>query len=206
LLTAEALTAAVPAAEWQVATVLPDDGGPPDPAADAGGPRPRLACRVRVHRSHGDLTGPPGWLIGARPLPGEAGDAKWWFAWGLDEEPLERQLQLGHARWTIERFPQDGTQELGLGDDQGRTWPGRHRHLVLVCLVWGDALRRATTENDPPEPAAFSPYGQPAARPAAGAGLPRRHGPLPPLPNGGPAAHARRRPLLPTHPLPMTPK
>jgi SRSO17 transposase len=206
LLTAEALTAAAPAAGWAPVTVLPGDGSALDPEADDGQPRPRLACRVRAHRGHADVTGPVGWLIGERPLPGHDGDAKWWFAWGLDEESLERQLQLGHARWTIERFHQDGKQELGLGDYQGRTWPGLHRHLALVCLVWSYAVLRAAAENDPPEPAAFSPHGQPAAGAAAGAGGARHHHRLSLLPSDHPGPHPRRRPLPPPGPFPMTPK
>jgi SRSO17 transposase len=206
LATAETLTAAVPAEAWQAVTVLPGAGSAPDPEGDAAGPRQRLACRVRVHRGHGDVTGPAGWLLGERPLPEERGDAKWWFAWGLDEATLEQQLQWAHTRWTIERFHQDGKQELGLGDYQGRTWPGLHRHLALVCLVWCYALRRAAGENDPPEPAAFPPHGEPAAGAAGGAGGTRHHHRLPPLPGAHPGAHPRRGPVPPPQPVAMTPK
>jgi hypothetical protein len=202
LVTAEAVTTAVPAGGWQAVTVLPG-GRPPDPGAGDGR---RLACRVRVHRGHGDVTGPQGWLIGERPLAEAQGDAKWWFVWGLDEVPLERQLQLAHARWTIERFHQDGKQELGLGDYQGRTWPGLHRHLALVGLVWCYALRKAATENDPPAPAASPPLGQPGPGAAAGAGGARHQDRLPLLPVGHPRPHPRRGPLPPPRPLPMTPK
>jgi SRSO17 transposase len=206
LRTAAARTAAEPAADWQVVTVLPDDGRAPAPDGEEAGPRRRLACRVRVHRGHGDVTGPVGWLIGERPLPGERGDAKWWFAWGLDEAPLERLLQWAHTRWTIERFHQDGKQELGLGDYQGRSWPGLHRHLALVCLVWCYALLTAAKGNDPPAPAAFSPHGQSALGTTDRVGDARHHHRLSVLSGGHPRADPRRRPLPPPGTFAITPK
>src|SRR2546421_2811455 len=119
---------------------------------------------VRVHwatrgtqfstRHHRVSTGPEGWLLGERPVPGESGDRKWYFSTLPADTPLRRLVELAHSRWPIEQFYEDAKGECGLDHYQGRRWDGLHRHLALVMLAYSFLACQRWT---PADPAGFSP-------------------------------------------------
>jgi SRSO17 transposase len=80
-------------------------------------------------------TGPEGWLLGERPLPGERGEVKWYDSNLPADTSLQRLVELAHSRWPIEPFYEDAKGECGLDHYQGRRWDGLHRHLALVMLA-----------------------------------------------------------------------
>ena len=146
---------------------------------------------VRVHWATGGAqfstshhrvsTGPEGWLLGERPVPGERGDLKWYFSNLPADTPLRRLVEVAHSRWPIEQFYEDAKGECGLDHYQGRRWDGLHRHLALVMLAYSFLACQRWT---PADPAGFSPLrGAPV--------VPRGPSPGPPvaLPGCGVMAH-----------------
>lgn len=141
---------------------------------------------VRVHWATGGAqlstshhrvsTGPEGWLLGERPVPGERGEVKWYLSNLPADTPLQRLVELAHSRWPIEQFYEDAKGECGLDDYQGRRWDGVHRHLALVMLAYSFLARQRWT---PANLAGFSPlWGAPVLpsgpSPGAAVAFPRR--------------------------------
>jgi SRSO17 transposase len=113
------------------------------------GPLSKQFAFTRAYRANQKGTGPLGWLIHERPLPGEEGDCKWYFSnLGEGAEP-ERLVELAHRRHEVERFYQDAKNELGFDHYEGRLWHGLHRHLTLVMWAysWLAAKRRSRVER-----------------------------------------------------------
>lgn len=142
----------------------------------------------RHSATHGRVsTGPAGWLLGERPLPGHAGEPKYSFSSLPADTPLQRLVELAHSRWTIEQFYEDAKGECGLDEYQGRRWDGLHRHLALVLLAYSFLVLPSLLPHPTPETAgALSPLRTFSARPHAA----RRpsHGPDLALPRSGPVA------------------
>jgi SRSO17 transposase len=131
-------------------------------------------CSTSHHRV---ATGPEGWLLGERPLPGERGEVKWYCSNLPEDTPLHRLVELAYSRWPIEQFYEDAKGECGLDHYQGRRWDGLHRHLALVMLAYSFLARQrwmpATTAGFPPLWGAPVLPGGPS--PGAAVALPR-HG------------------------------
>jgi SRSO17 transposase len=140
---------------------------------------------VRVHWATGGpqfstshhrvYTGPEGWLLGERPVPGDSGDRKWYFSTLPADTPLQRLVEVAHSRWPIEQFYEDAKGECGLDHYQGRRWDGLHRHLALVMLAYSFLARQRwmpanSAGFSPLWGAAFVPSGPPPGAPVA---LPR---------------------------------
>jgi SRSO17 transposase len=119
---------------------------------------------VRVHWATGGAqfstshqrvsTGPEGWLLGERPVPGNGGEVKWYYSNLPADTRLQRLVELAHSRWPIEQFYEDAKGECGLDDYQGRRWDGLHRHLALVLLAYSFLARQRWM---PADSAGFSP-------------------------------------------------
>ena len=168
--TVKALTAALADAAWQ--SIAWREG--------TKGPLSKQFAAIRVHwatgnpqvgphgrsAQHGRMrTGPAGWLLAERPLPGHDGDQKWYCSNLPIETPLERLVELAHARWPIEQFYEDAKGECGLDDYQGRRWDGLHRHLALAMLSYSFLVLQRTAPDqgglppltDRPHPAGRAP-------------------------------------------------
>jgi SRSO17 transposase len=181
LYTAQQLTEAIPAAQWR--TVCWRERGADQPLAKqvvalrvqwaTGSPEHFSASHPRVR------TGPEGWLIGERPLPGERGDPKWYVSNLPPETSWERLITLAHTRWAIEQFYEDAKGECGLDDYQGRRWDGLHRHVALCMLAYSFLVHhRLQTDTSAggfsplsaaPQPAGGPPGGPALAVPGCGA-------------------------------------
>lgn len=151
---AKAVLEALPAERWQPITWREHD--------DVALRKQFVAVRVhwatggaQFSTSHSRVcTGPEGWLLGERPIPGEHGDLKWYFSTLPADTPLQRLVEVAHSRWPIEQFYEDAKGECGLDNYQGRRWDGLHRHLALVMLAYSFLARQRWT---PADSAGFSP-------------------------------------------------
>ena len=151
---AKAVLEALPAERWQTITWREAEGVV----------LRKQFVAVRVHWATGSAqlstshhrvaTGPEGWLLGERPVPGERGEVKWYFSTLSAETSLRRLGELAHSRWPIEQFYEDAKGECGLDHYQGRRWDGLHRHLALVMLAYSFLARQRWM---PAMAAGFSP-------------------------------------------------
>ena len=99
----------------------------------AKGPQAVLCAVRRVVARRGLLPGPDVWLLLRRnPATDEL---KCYLSNGPADMAPERLVWLAGLRWPIEQCFRDGKQLFGLGDYEGRSWQGWHRHATLVMLA-----------------------------------------------------------------------
>jgi len=137
---ADAIIADQPDSGWQT-------GGAAKPPITwrmgSEGPMTKQFIAVRVQRSHGRVTGPAGWLMGERPLPGHEGEHKYyWSNLPVEDAAKPPDIPLAclaerahHRRPGIERSYQDGKGHTGLGAYPARLRHSFHRHLAIEMLV-----------------------------------------------------------------------
>ena len=95
------------------------------------GPQDVLCAVLRVVARRGP--GPDVWLLLRRnPATDEL---KCYLSSGPADMPAERLVWLAVLRWPMEQCFRDGKQLFGLGDYEGRSWQGWHRHATLVMLA-----------------------------------------------------------------------
>jgi SRSO17 transposase len=104
------------------------------------GPRNARFAAVRVRVADGPLnaagTRLPGeevWLIGEWR---DSGEKKYYLSNLPKRTALRRLIATVKARWSCEQVHQQLKQELGLGDFEGRSWTGLHRHALMTCIAF----------------------------------------------------------------------
>ena len=88
------------------------------------------------------LPGPEVWLL-LRRHPRHH-ELKTYLCHAPADMPLAALAHLAGRRWPIESCFQEGKQNVGLGDYEGRSWQGWHRHVTLCLLAHFFLVRQAT--------------------------------------------------------------
>ena len=96
------------------------------------------AVRVRVadgpcNAENTRLPGEEVWLIGEWR---DSGEKKYYLSNLPKRTSLRRLAAAVKARWSCEQVHQQLKQELGLGDFEGRSWTGLHRHALMTCIAF----------------------------------------------------------------------
>ncbi|MBV8558324.1 MAG: hypothetical protein JO116_22525 [Planctomycetaceae bacterium] len=118
-----------------------------------------------------------GWLIGARPGRGPAGQAKSPGSTFVPEASLAQLVESAHRRHWVERSHEEATGLLGWARSQGRLGSGSPRPAVSVMLassflVWREWHERQERSRRGRPRRPVSPSAGPPAGVAAGGASP----------------------------------
>jgi SRSO17 transposase len=78
-----------------------------------------------------------GWLIIERRHGDKQTELRYFVSNMPQDMPTLEMVRLFHERFWIEQGYQQLKEELGLDHHEGRSWPGWHRHVLLVFLAFG---------------------------------------------------------------------
>ena len=100
-------------------------------------------ARVAIWASHGYTQRQHGgerareWLLVEWPVEKDAPTDYWLAHLGAGTRPptLQRLVGLARERWRVEQDYRELKDELGLDHFEGRSYPGWHHHVTLVCLA-----------------------------------------------------------------------
>ena len=115
--------AALPAEAWTRQTIK----------EGSQGPRVAECATLRVVAVRDALPGPDVWLVLRRHV--ETGEVKTSLCHAPVDTAAETHVRMSGMRWPIATCFEDSKQLLGMGDDEGRSWPGWHHHMTLVILA-----------------------------------------------------------------------
>jgi SRSO17 transposase len=87
-----------------------------------------------IRRAHPGADLPVCWLLAEWPS-GQAEPTKYWLSTLPADTPLRHLVRSAKIRWRVEHDYRELKTALGLGDFEGRTWAGFHRHLTLVSVA-----------------------------------------------------------------------
>jgi SRSO17 transposase len=126
---------------WKYSPVLRDQPWIPSPIKESTkGPViwEIKECPIYIRSEHqGVAIAKPYRLVVARNVMNEEEEEiKYFVSNASAEEPIDHLLLAALSRWRVERSFQDTKQKLGLGDDEGRTYIGLIRHLLLCSLAY----------------------------------------------------------------------
>jgi len=103
---------------------------------------------VRPWRLTAEGEAPIGWLLGERAAQEQAEEPKFYWSNLPASATVEELVEYAHRRHAIEPFHEEAKGELGWDQDQGRLWPGFHRHAVTVMLAMSFLLWLELRERD----------------------------------------------------------
>jgi len=63
-------------------------------------------------------------------------EVKFFVSNAEEEVPVPTLLLVAFSRWRVERCFEDGKQEVGLDQWEGRRWRGLKRHLILTTVSY----------------------------------------------------------------------